>query len=200
MHINRYKLIIPVSPDSINKVFAYGAQERDITALKRKWERIAVAFITDAIEEGALPDKFKGRVAFRFWLYFEHKRTRDGDNYAAMCKGIVDAFTAMQLIPDDNSEFVDDDGRRLRIDRERPRVEVSIKEKLNDEDVVDIDYAIANLTRPKPKQVQPQDDTEPAQSGRPENEVRLLPDTPESPAPEAAGNGGRDRGEHVNAA
>lgn len=129
MEVNNYKIIIPVSPDSINKVIRFGKTENDIVKLKKKWEKIAMIFLEQAIDDYKLPKKFVGRTAFFFKLFFETHRERDGDNYAAMCKGIIDACVQLKLLPDDNHNFVDDDGRRLRIDHDRPRVEVYIKEK-----------------------------------------------------------------------
>jgi len=140
MQINKYKLLIPISPDSINKVITYGKKEGDIVVLKHKWQKLAHCFIEEAINEGQLPAKFKGRVSFFFKLYFETERTRDGDNYAAMCKGIIDAFVQKNMIEDDNALFVDDDGRRLRVDPERARCEVYIKEKIKGSELVEINY------------------------------------------------------------
>jgi len=138
MQINNYKFIIPYSPDSINSVVTYGKKEGDIVVLKHKWQKLAHTEIERAIAAGDLPTKFKGRVAFFFKLYFETIRSRDGDNYASMCKGIIDAFAQKRLIPDDNAEFVDDDGRRLRVDPERPRVEVYIREKIPGNSLVEV--------------------------------------------------------------
>lgn len=140
MQINHYKIILPFSPDSINKVITYGKKEGDIVVLKHKWQKLSHLIIEEAIASGQLPTKFKGRVAFFFKLYFETARTRDGDNYEAMCKGIIDAFVQKRLLQDDNSHLVDDDGRRLRIDRDRPRVEIYIKEKIKDIELVSIKY------------------------------------------------------------
>lgn len=141
MQINNYKLLIPVSPDSVNTVIQYGKREGDIVALKKKWEHIAMTFIDEAINEEMLPERFNGRIAIFFKLYFSVKRNRDGDNYAAMCKGILDAFVVKNMVKDDNAKFVDDDGRRLRVDQERPRVEVYIREKIDDGSLVGIgDY------------------------------------------------------------
>lgn len=140
MQIESYKLLIPASPDSINKVITYGKREGDIVVLKHKWQKIAHAYIDEALNSGELPDKFKGRVSFFFKLYFETERARDSDNYEAMCKGIIDAFVQKRLIKDDNSYLVDDDGRRLRVDRERPRVEVYIKDKISGKSLVEINY------------------------------------------------------------
>ena len=139
MQINVYKLLIPVSPDSINKVMQFGRKESDITQLKKKWERIAITFIEEAQADGDLPARFNGRISVFFKLYFAMARNRDGDNYEAMCKGITDALVVKRLVLDDNSKVIDDDGRRLRIDPDRPRVEVLIKEKLPDGSLVEID-------------------------------------------------------------
>jgi len=138
MQVNKYKITVPVSPDSINQAITYGKFERDIVILKHKWQRLAKLIIDCAIIDGDLPAKFHGRVAFFFKIYFETDRQRDGDNYEAMCKGIIDAFVNKQMIKDDNSDYVDDDGRRLRVDQERPRIEVYIKEKIPGNSLVSI--------------------------------------------------------------
>lgn len=117
----------------------FGRKEADITQLKKKWERIAITFIEEAQINGELPDRFHGKISVFFKLYFSMVRNRDGDNYEAMCKGITDALVVKRLVLDDNSNIIDDDGRRLRIDPERPRVEVLIKEKLPDGSLVSID-------------------------------------------------------------
>ena len=136
--INNYKLTIPYSPDSINKVITYGKKEGDIVVLKHKWQRLAHTYIERAIVSGDLPAKFKGRIAVFFKIYFRTDRTRDGDNYEALCKGILDAFVQKQMIPDDNSKYVDDDGRRLLIDPEASRVELYIKEKIPGDRLISI--------------------------------------------------------------
>lgn len=138
MQINNYHLLIPVSPDSINTVIMFGKREGDIVILKHKWQKLACLYIEEAIVNGFLPSKFKGRIAVKFKLYFETIRARDGDNYEAMCKGIIDALVVKRLIKDDNASFVDDDGRRLRVDKERPRVELFIREMIKDNLLVTI--------------------------------------------------------------
>lgn len=139
MQINHYKLVLPYAPDSINKVMTYGKKEGDIVVLKHKWQKLAHTYIEQAIANGDLPTRFKGRIAVFFKLYFATHRGRDGDNYSAMCKGVIDALVQKNLIPDDNSKYVDDDGRRLRVDSERPRAEVFIKEMIKDDSLVSIE-------------------------------------------------------------
>lgn len=136
MQYNHYKLIIPYAPDSINKVVTYGKKEGDIVVLKHKWQKIAHTLIESAIANGELPVRFKGRIAVKFFLYFRTNRGRDGDNYSAMCKGVLDAFVQKNMIKDDNSKFVDDDGRRLRVDPDRPRAELFITEKIKENSLV----------------------------------------------------------------
>lgn len=144
--INKYKLLIPFAPDSINKVITYGKKDGDVVVLKHKWQKIAHTLIDIAITDGTLPDKFKGRVAFFFKLYFTTNRERDGDNYEAMCKGVIDAFAQKRMIRDDSVQYVDDDGRRLRVDPERPRVEVYVKEKIPGNELVSIEYPLGQQT------------------------------------------------------
>jgi Holliday junction resolvase RusA-like endonuclease len=144
MQVNNYKLVIPYSPDSINKVVTYGKKEGDIVVLKHKWQKIAHTLIEQAISNEELPTRFKGRIAVKFKLYFTTHRGRDGDNYAAMCKGILDAFVQKNMIKDDNSKYVDDDGRRLRVDTDRPRAEVYIKEMIKDDSLISISPYASN--------------------------------------------------------
>jgi Holliday junction resolvase RusA-like endonuclease len=138
MQTNNYKIIIPYAPDSINQVVQYGKRNGDVVMLKHKWEKVANFIIDQNVWDGNLPDKFRGRIGFFFKLYFKTERERDGDNYTLMCKGIIDAFVKKGFIKDDNARFVDDDGRRLRIDPEAPRVEIYIKEKIEDDILVKI--------------------------------------------------------------
>jgi len=138
---NYYKLIIPVKPDSINRVVKYGKKEGDIVHLKRKWEKITMRYIERFIVDNELPLKFKGIIGVHFKLFFETRRERDGDNYSLMCKGILDAFVALSLLPDDNYNYVEDNGRRLVVDPERPRVEIYITEKVPKDKIVSLkDY------------------------------------------------------------
>lgn len=146
MQIECYKLVIPYAPDSINKVITYGKKEGDIVVLKHKWQKLAHTYIEKAIADEELPVRFKGRIGVFFKIYFRTRRTRDGDNYTAMCKGILDAFVQKQMIKDDNSDFVDDDGRRLRVDEARPRIVVYIKDKIPGSSLVKIDHYVPELS------------------------------------------------------
>lgn len=138
MQINHYKVIIPYAPDSINQVVQYGKKSGDVVMLKHKWEKVAHFIIDQNIYDGNLPDRFHGKVGFFFKLFFKTERERDGDNYTLMCKGIIDAFVEKGFIEDDSARFVDDNGRRLRIDPESPRVEIYIKEKVSDRKLIRI--------------------------------------------------------------
>lgn len=150
MQTNNYKLVIPYAPDSINKVVTYGKKEGDIVVLKHKWQKLAHTLIEQAIANEELPSRFKGRIGVFFKLFFSTHRGRDGDNYSAMCKGIIDAMVQKNMIKDDNSDYVDDDGRRLRVDPERPRAEVYIKEKIKDDSLISIKpYAIDSQSKTK---------------------------------------------------
>jgi len=149
MEKNKYKIIIPVSPDSINKVATYGKKEGDVVVLKHKWQKLAYTILEEKINAGDLPNKFKGKIGVFFKLFFETSRQRDGDNYEAMCKGVIDALVYLKMIKDDNTEFVDDDGRRLRVEKDRPRVEVVITEKIKDEDLISINYGLLSSERQK---------------------------------------------------
>ena len=137
---NYYKLIIPVNPDSINKVVKYGKREGDVVVLKRKWESLAVNYILKAQQDGELPEEFLGKIGVHFKLIFDTERERDGDNYTLMCKGILDAFTKLRMIRDDNYKYVDDNGRRFQVEPERGRVEIYITEKILDRQIVEIKY------------------------------------------------------------
>jgi len=138
MQINHFKIVIPFSPDSINRVITYGKKEGDIVVLKHKWQKLAHLAIDTALEDGNLPPKFKGKIGVLFKCYFEYHRNRDGDNYTAMCKGIIDALVQKRMIKDDNSEYVDDNGRRLLVDDDRPRVEVFITERIPGNELVSL--------------------------------------------------------------
>lgn len=137
-----YKFTIPVTPDSINKVTKYGKTDGDVLHLKKKWEKIAIMQLQHEINEGRLPKEFKGVIGLHFKLYFEFSRTRDDDNYTLMCKGILDAFVRVGLIEDDSNEFVKDNGRRLIVDPDHPRVDVYITEHIADEAIPDLKYLL----------------------------------------------------------
>jgi len=141
MEKNFYKFVIPVKPDSINKVCQFGKTGGDIIKMKHKWEKIAMTYIARARDSGDLPESFFGKIGVHFKLFFEYERQRDGDNYALMCKGILDAFVKSQMIEDDNYTHVDDNGRRFEIDKDQSRVEVHITEKLHGNNIVQINYA-----------------------------------------------------------
>ena len=130
MKKNLYKFVIPVKPDSINKVCQYGKKDGDLVKMKHKWEDIARIYIRKAKDDQTLPEHFNGKIGIHFKLFFELERQRDGDNYTLMCKGILDAFVMEKMIEDDNYTHVVDIGRRFEIDRDRSRVEVHITEKV----------------------------------------------------------------------
>lgn len=137
-----YKIILPYYPDTINKVTKFGKSEGDLVGLKKKWERRMIIAINDLQTDSKLPKIFRGTIGIHFKLYFEYKRTRDGDNYTLMCKGLLDAFVRSRMIIDDNEEFVQDNGRRLLVDYNQPRVEIYITEKVPDDLMPDISYKI----------------------------------------------------------
>jgi len=135
-----HKFLIPVKPDSINKVCSYGKKDGDVMNMKLKWEKIARNYLRRAIAANELPIKFEGKIGVHFKLFFELERERDGDNYTLMCKGILDAFVKEGMIPDDNYKYVDDNGRRINIDRDQSRVEVHIIEKIKGGNFININY------------------------------------------------------------
>jgi len=138
MYRNNYKFTLPYPPDSLNKVMKFGKKEGDIVKIKHKWERLSILYINQAINSNMLPRQFTGKIGVHFKLYFKTSRERDGDNYASMCKGILDAFVKEGMIRDDSQQYVNDNGRRLILDRDRPRVDVYITEEVDDDDVVEI--------------------------------------------------------------
>src|SRR5680860_111467 len=132
MEENQYDIIIPVEPNSINEIVSFGSQFSDIRSLKKKWQEIATFYLQEKIDSGDLPEFFTGIIGIRFFIYFEKRRKRDEDNYYLMCKGIVDSMVELGLVEDDNSEIVKFDGIRCYIDRDQPRVLISIIEYTSD--------------------------------------------------------------------
>lgn len=137
---NYLKFVVPVRPDSINKVCQYGKKGGDVIQMKHKWEKIARIYIRRAIVDGELPEYFDGKIGVHFKLFFELERQRDGDNYTLMCKGILDAFVKEGMIEDDNYTHVDDNGRRFAIDKDQSRVEVHIVEKVEEDKSITQNY------------------------------------------------------------
>ena len=131
MQIENYKLIIPTSPDSINKVITYGKKRRRHCCFKAQVAKDSSLFLLRKQYQKIFCQlNLKGALLSFLNYILKLERTRDSDNYEAMCKGIIDAFVQKRLVKDDSSKYVDDDGRRLRVDRDRPRVEIYIKDKL----------------------------------------------------------------------
>ena len=60
--------------------------------------------------------------------FYEPNRKRDIDNVKAGTKFILDALVKMRVIPDDGQKYVSDVTSDVLVDREKPRVEVEIKE------------------------------------------------------------------------
>lgn len=131
METNEYNVIIPVSPNSINEIVSFGSQFSDIRSLKKKWEDLSAVYFQELIDEQRLPEYFTGVIGVRFFIYFEKHRRRDEDNYYLMCKGIIDCMVNLGLVEDDNSLIVKFDGIRCYVDRDRPRIVISIIEYLN---------------------------------------------------------------------
>lgn len=66
-------------------------------------------------------------VNVRFYEPFNKKYRRDDDNIFAGLKFIMDAFTAVGVIADDNPKYVHVKPERIK-DCEKPRIEIDIEE------------------------------------------------------------------------
>lgn len=134
------KIILPYSPESINSVISYGVFGRGIVELKKRWQDIAKQYIADAVQEGILPERIRQMAIFRFKMYFEKRIKRDEDNYFVIAKAIIDEFVNQGIIEDDSSEYCHFAGSYLFCDKERPRVEIEVEERVDEDSLVQITY------------------------------------------------------------
>lgn len=89
---------------------------------KEAMERVSV-FI-----RAAKTEPVKGKIVFRLQC-FEPNMKRDEDNVMfGACKIILDALQQLGILPNDNRRWVRLDLLPVRVDRERPRIEVTLEE------------------------------------------------------------------------
>ena len=132
----QYTLIIPYGPDSLNQ--HYFGTRQEMMDLKLRWEQRTITVLEQATAERLIPYRFTGTAEFFFRLYFENPRNRDLDNYFLIVKGIMDAFVTTAIVKDDNYRYVLQNGMRIFLDPERPRIELDITHRYDDRDYVSI--------------------------------------------------------------
>lgn len=133
-------IVLPYGPESINSVMNYGRDKGELNILKHKWQDLASIYIQEAIRQGFIPAVLNGKAHFTFKMYFENQRKRDEDNYFLIAKGIIDEFVKQNVIEDDSSEYAHFSGIYLMCDKQRPRVEIWLKEVLRKDQIVNINY------------------------------------------------------------
>lgn len=113
------KYIISAIPPSNNRYI--GRDKRwEYREVKKQWETLARAVCKP------LPEKPIEKAVVTLHYFFKDKRRRDPDNYSG--KMILDGLVKAGVIVDDsfgNIELVLSAG----VDKEKPRVEITIKEK-----------------------------------------------------------------------
>lgn len=117
--MNGYKYIIPAIPPSNNRYIGRAAQW-DYRKVKKQWETLVRAACKP------LPESPIEKATVTLCYFFPDKRRRDPDNYSG--KMILDGLVKAGAIVDDsfgNIELV----LVAEVDKDRPRVEITIKEK-----------------------------------------------------------------------
>lgn len=132
----KYFFTIPYQPDSFNQV--YFGKRGEMTEMKLRWEERTATVLESLMIEKVLPHRMNGVAEFFFKLYFETQRNRDEDNYHLIIKGIMDAFVTVGILKDDCSKYALQNGARIYIDPERPRIEVFIVNRYEDHDYTSI--------------------------------------------------------------
>ena len=132
----KHFFIIPYQPDSFNQV--YFGKRGEMTEMKLRWEERTATVLENEMLDKKLPRRMKGVAEFFFKLYFETQRNRDEDNYHLIIKGIMDAFVTVGILKDDSSKYALQNGARIYVDPERPRIEIFIVNRYEDHDYTSI--------------------------------------------------------------
>lgn len=112
-------LVIPGDPPSLNQ--ALSGRLRDRIREKVQWQRWTYA----AWLEAGRPVYQRPEVSIV--CYFATNRTRDAENYTM--KALIDALTRAGAWDDDNADVYLQHRAELLIDRNNPRVEITITER-----------------------------------------------------------------------
>lgn len=142
MILNRYKIILPVAPDadsSFNEVVGFSSTGYFMHKLKTRWEDLTYSYVRQLVQEKELPEPFRHKIGIEFRFYFQTIRRRDYDNYFLACKGIMDGLVKADVLKDDSTDDVEQDGIRFYKDPDSPRVEVEISEYVPEDESVFID-------------------------------------------------------------
>lgn len=60
-------------------------------------------------------------------FYFDSNRSRDIDNYGLTNKLLLDGFVSAKVLPDDNSKYLSLQFNPFQLDRQNPRVEMTLE-------------------------------------------------------------------------
>jgi len=112
-----HKFTLPFPP-SVNSLFGGGSKQKRFPSKKYK------EWLRSCPELESL--RLSNEVAIEYTFAFPDKRVRDGQNYL---KAVTDYLTKQGVIQDDNWKIVVSEiWNHMGVDRENPRVEVTVVE------------------------------------------------------------------------
>lgn len=114
-----YKYTLPAVPPSNNKYIGRAAQW-EYREVKKQWE----ALVRVACKP--LPERPVEKATVTLCYFFPDRRRRDPDNYSG--KMILDGLVRAGIIADDSFGNIDL-VLSAEVDRDNPRVEITVKEK-----------------------------------------------------------------------
>lgn len=120
-----HKLTIPGALPGLNDYISAERRHRQrAAAMKRDCEQLVIL----AIKPQLRGVRFPGPV-FMAYTWFEPNRRRDKDNISAFGRKVIqDAIVKMGVIPNDGWANIDGFSDTFRVDKQRPRIEVTIRE------------------------------------------------------------------------
>lgn len=123
-----HRFTIPGSLPSLNEYIAAAGRRqgrhRCDNDMKQKYEMV----ILRAIRRTPLPRRFR-RPVYITYIYYEKDRRRDKDNVAGVAhKFVQDALVKAGILENDGWQWIEGFRDEFHVDRERPRIEVIVKE------------------------------------------------------------------------
>ncbi len=97
--------------------------------MKRRCEDLIKAEIYNSYKR--LP-RYKEAV-FLSYKWYEPNDRRDSDNIVFAQKFVQDAFVSLGILPDDNRKYISGFSHLVYVDKENPRIEVTITPKKGEE-------------------------------------------------------------------
>lgn len=121
----KYKLVIEGRLDGLNEIIGAARSSKFGSASQKKKQQ---AIVTGAIVECGLRGvQIKHKVDVEIYFY-EPNAMRDTDNIFAGMKFIFDALVNNGVLYDDSRRYIGDITPRVRTDKGRPRIEVTLTE------------------------------------------------------------------------